>query len=409
MASTHRTEDELKAMMPNKSIPPIGSGTARPTWQSIKKCRALLAENAVAIPSRGQDPALGHAAIVIGADRYTDLSATDDVYTIPPEAVPPVYAVNLSYHQREELKRNYDQRVIDDYTHKAVETILTQMYLDAVHENYKTDFFTEELGYRCTFAELDDYMEIKFNKKTSKELADNELIMKQPWNATVPIEALFRRIDACQRFDPSIPEATIVRNTVDIVCINDGFEDAFKGWNAKRQNEKTWLDFKEHFGDADQARSNIMALKNTLVTTPGTYPGSANSAAATTLPTASTDPLVPLFEQLLVALAANNSNGIAANATAAAVPGPRQEPRPHVPRATNPAGGRTPTPEEAGNMSYCWSHGFCQCSRRADHTSMSCTRHRIGHQSDATAANMMGGETRVCNSWPTTNRRAQRE
>jgi hypothetical protein len=31
-----RTEEEMKAMMPNKVIPPIGSDTEEPTWQQIQ-------------------------------------------------------------------------------------------------------------------------------------------------------------------------------------------------------------------------------------------------------------------------------------------------------------------------------------------------------------------------------------
>ena len=253
MASTRRSEEEIKAMMPNKTIPPIGSATSRPVWQAIKKARVLLAENAASIPSRLGDIDLGHAAIVVGANRYTDLSATNHVYVIPQDPLPPVYTVGMSYHQREELKRDHDQRVIDVYTHKAVEKILMQMYLEVVHADYKTAFFTEELRYRCTFAQLDDYMEDKFNKKTSQELAENETKMNQPWSAIVPIESLFRHSDACIRFDPTIPEDKVVRNTVDIICVNDGFDLAFNDWNAKRPADKTWAALKDHFGDADKA------------------------------------------------------------------------------------------------------------------------------------------------------------
>ena len=253
MASTRRSEEEIKAMMPNKTIPPIGSATSRPVWQAIKKARVLLAENAASIPSRLGDIDLGHAAIVVGANRYTNLSATNHVYVIPQDPLPPVYTVGMSYHQREELKRDHDQRVIDVYTHKAVEKILMQMYLEVVHADYKTAFFTEELRYRCTFAQLDDYMEDKFNKKTSQELAENETKMNQPWSAIVPIESLFRHSDACIRFDPTIPEDKVVRNTVDIICVNDGFDLAFNDWNAKRPADKTWAALKDHFGDADKA------------------------------------------------------------------------------------------------------------------------------------------------------------
>jgi hypothetical protein len=44
-----RTEAELKALMPNQVIPPIGSDTVEPTWQQIQLCSTLCAANAAAI------------------------------------------------------------------------------------------------------------------------------------------------------------------------------------------------------------------------------------------------------------------------------------------------------------------------------------------------------------------------
>jgi hypothetical protein len=386
MATSRRSEEELKAMMPHKTIPKVRSDTTRPTWQSIKICHALLAENAASIPSCLGDAQLGHAAIVVGATRYTDLSTTDEVYIIPQEAVPPIYAVGMSYHQREELKREYEYRVIDHYTHKSVETILTKMYLDSIHEDYKTAFYTEELGYRCSFAELDAYMEDNFNKKTSKELADNEKDMKMPWIADKPIESLFRHIDAGRRFDPSIPEETIVRNTVDIICINDGFDDAFTTWNARCPVDQTWSDLKEHFGAVDKARASIMALKK--ISKPATYPGSANSITSTTPQgTLSTnDRLGSTIEKLLIALSNSDSSTVLAAASATARPG-RQgtTTSDRAPRTSNLAGGRIPMAEEAATMSYCWSHGFCKKQDgKPEHTGASCGRHRVGHQATAT-------------------------
>jgi hypothetical protein len=96
--------------------------------------------------------------------------------------------------------------------------------MEAVHPNYKAGFYTEELGYRGTFEALMTYLVQEFGKKTQQELDTNELELKKPWNAaTVPIQALFFRVDKCRRFDPTIPEANIVRIVVGIICSNKGF------------------------------------------------------------------------------------------------------------------------------------------------------------------------------------------
>jgi hypothetical protein len=59
-----RTEAELKALMPNQIIPPIGSDTVEPTWQQIQLCSTLCAANAASIDSDGGDGLLGHVLFV---------------------------------------------------------------------------------------------------------------------------------------------------------------------------------------------------------------------------------------------------------------------------------------------------------------------------------------------------------
>jgi hypothetical protein len=51
------------------------------------------------------------------------------------------------------------------------------------------------------------------------------------------------------------------------------------------------------------------------------------------------------------------------------------------------AGGARPTKTPfPGN--YCWTHGLCICK---DHTRATCTHQAVGHRSDATALNNLGG------------------
>ena len=141
----------------------------------------------------------------------------------------------------------------------------------------------------------------------------------------------------------------------------------------------------------------MIALKTSTVPVATTYPGSANSAAVTTPTPSPADRLVKTMEQLMVVLSNTGSTPAAASTTTARRQGTNAA---TTPRTTNPAGGRTPTPEEASTMSYCWSHGFCKRQEgKPEHTGASCSRPRVGHQADATTANKMGGETRICNSW----------
>jgi hypothetical protein len=187
-----RTEAELKALMPNQVIPPIGSDTEEPTWQQIQLCSTLCAANAAAIDSDGGDGLLGHVFIVIGGERYEEISDGNVPYIEPPPAgPPPTYPANMSYHDKQERKRAHIKADTDHYTFITVKKIVAQQVMDAVHLNYKASFHTEELGYRGTFEAVMTYLVQEFGKKSQKELEANEVELKQPWNTAVPISSPF--------------------------------------------------------------------------------------------------------------------------------------------------------------------------------------------------------------------------
>jgi hypothetical protein len=379
------SEEELKAMMPNKVIPPIGSETEHLTWQEIKVCLTKCAENAALIPSDGGDGLLGHVAIVVGDVRYSELSNNNVPYNEPPQAGPvPVYPANANTYQKDKIKRNHIKANVDYYTYHAVGKIITQQALEAVHDdNYKLVFYTEELGYRCTFQQLIAYLDNAYGSKTSAELTTNSDELKKPWNATTPIQSLFVRVDKCHCFDTTIPEDTIVRQVVDLICVHRGFESAYADWEAMRMQDKTWVNLKLHFGAADATRSKILLLQTRSALT--TYPGSANSATSTTPPT-QVELLTTAVNKLVKAMNKTSASGGAA-ATTDAAGTMTGTPRPHTPVAANPPGGREPIEEEAAAMSYCWSHGYCPHHTGTDpHTGVTCTRHRIGHEPTATGS-----------------------
>ena len=385
-------------MMPHKTFPAIGTATEAPTWQQVQKAYTLAAENAAAIPSEEGNGQLGHVEVVVGGPRYLELSNGIPFVPPPPAGDAPNYPANRSHDQHNESIRDYDKHSNKDWTYKTVRKIVTYQILDSVHTNYKSEFYTAELGYRCTFQELEAHLRREFGTKTNKELEANTSAMAKPWDATVPIQALFVRIEDGMRFDPSIPQSKIIREVIDLICINEGFDSAFDAWQVKPETEKTWINLKIHFAAADKRRRNKLALKaSTTTTPPATYPGSANSVTTT-----STDRLAKGIEKLLVILEATpgGATTITTAATAAATDAAAATPRPPRTRRTNPAGGREPTAAEVPTLSYCWSHGYClKREGKPDHTSATCNRKRDGHKTEATATNKMGGEARICNSW----------
>jgi hypothetical protein len=68
------------------------------------------------------------------------------------------------------------------------------------------------------------HLDNSYGRKTSAELTTNADELKKPWDASTPIQSLFIRVDQCHRFDTTIPEDTIVRQVVDLICVHRGFE-----------------------------------------------------------------------------------------------------------------------------------------------------------------------------------------
>jgi hypothetical protein len=63
-----------------------------------------------------------------------------------------------------------------------------------------------------------------------------------------------------------------------------------------------------------------------------------------------------------------------------------------TPSPTTPPAARHVT-VEGGKMYYCWTHGL---SRHSNHTSLTCLHKAAGHQDDATAFHMRGGNSNTC-------------
>lgn len=402
MSYTDPTNDELLNYMPHKELELIGTDSNEPTCQQVTDAITKLAANARAVPSDGGDGLLGHSAIIIGNTRYKELSHNNVDFIPPPAptAGPILLNNNPSYAQIEEAKCIHR---LSKYNYKVfhmVQEILKLMLLAAIHKNYKQKFWTEDFQYVCTLRELLDSL-IPYRVKTSKELNNNDLNMRQPWDATKEtINTLFGRVLEGRRFNPSIPEETVVRQTVDIICANPGFRTAYTDWSKLKIVDQTWDKMVEHFTLENKSRLALEELRPTTVIP--TYPGAANSATSpgtTTTPPSETELLRKSMAEMTKVM---NKLMSAAAPTTGNTSTTTNNNNTRPPRRGNPPnGGRIPTDTEAANMTYCYSHGYCikRQSGQADHTSVTCTYPIVGHKTNATATNKLGGECRICNSW----------
>lgn len=394
--------ENIKSAMPNQTFPTIGSATKDPTCKEVLAVYALACANTRKIPSNRGDGLLGHFAIIAGPGRYAALS-TNNVAYVPPPQPPQQPLPGASAAARDTNVRLHAAAWKEFNTHKYVEEVILQQLLVATHTNYTACFKTPEGGYTCTANTLMQHLITNFGQKTDADLDANKADMKKPWDSKVePIQALFNRIEEGRLFDPSITPEEYIRDTKNIICKNDGFQDAFKTWESMATNAKTWTNLQTHFRAADKSHRAYMALRTTTTTPPTTYPGSANSATMTPATTITPPTEGEMLCKAMAAMtkAMNKLTSTTPTTDSSTTTTSTNSTRP--PRRTNPPnGGREPTPIEAATMSYCWSHGYCVKTRegREDHTSGTCNRPNVGHKTDATAANKLGGECRICNSW----------
>ena len=68
----------------------------------------------------------------------------------------------------------------------------------------------------------------------------------------------------------------------------------------------------------------------------------------------------------------------------------------HTPTTLPPPAARHVT-VEGGKMYYCWTHGL---SQHSNHTSLTCLNKASGHQDDATAFRMRGGDNTISSGRP---------
>lgn len=396
---TDPTNDELINVMPFKVLEPIGTDSDPPTWQQVNDAVTKLAANARAVPSDEGDGLLGHSAIIIGNIRYMEISHNNVDFIPPPTPnVGPVHRANPSYAQIEEAKRVHALSKYKFKTYHMVQEILKLMLLTAIHKHYKQKFWTDDFQYVCTLKQLLDSLK-QYRVKTSKELNINTAEMQKPWDSSKEtIHSFLGRVRDGLRFDPSIPEETCVRQTVDIICANPGFGTAYSKWNDKPIADRmSWDKMEQHFIFEDKSRVALLAL----TPTPVTYPGAANSVTnpgTTTTPPSANDMIcTSLAEMTKVMNKLINASPTTANSSTTTNNNNTRPPR----RRNPPAGGREPTATEASNMTYCFSHGWCVKGRNGqeDHTSGSCKYPNVGHKINATATNKLGGECRICNSW----------
>ena len=333
----------------------------KPDFAALQILQRELFSNASSVYSPNGNTRLGHAVIVLGEAAYNQRANANNPPGVAPNAfdwqplpVPPMQPVippaatrnqfSLAITEWELQTKNYT-------TYNNVEHALKQQLLAAVDSTFICSLRDNLEGYaHVTTFRLLEHLTTTYGVLDEIQLRKNMTTLALPWEPAESLEPLWQRCLDCQQVaaagnDP-ITEATLLRTMLGVLQNTGFFELDLDAWNEKPLADKTWPNFKEFFTRANKKRCDKLTA------------------------------------------------GKLQHHGFLAIDGPN---RPNTPSTTKTGGSHvSPSPltvDTKGTMMYyCWSHGL---GTNPDHTSCTCTRKKTGHQEDATADNMMGGNNTI--------------
>ena len=327
-----------------------------PNLQSLRTLRRELYANARAIPTTLGGGANGHLALIMPNAAYLTRAGM----AFPAPAHPgglPAHTASASNAQIASTNRNYDALLVAYNMYITVREELKKQLLAAVEHKYLKQLEDDEFGYAdITPQSMLVHLQTMYGAVTQDDIEKNRNLLSTPWNPDDSIEDLWARILHCQSYATAaqepIPDAATIRLILGVLEKTGIFTDALAVWRRKPETDHTLANFKTHFTAENKERVRVLTAQ-----TAGFH--GANTASGTHPPT-------------LVAAAAaatTSSASLASTSTSGSV-------------LTN----------GSVCMYYCWSHGL---GKNPAHTSATCLNKKEGHNDNATADNMKGGNNTI--------------
>lgn len=164
--------------------------------------------------------------------------------------------------QISETNRQFLVSELEYRLYRHTEMALKKLILQAVPRTFTKILCDNELGYATvTSLELMNHLEALYGKVTEQELERNRKTLYEAWDITKPIEDVFTQLHECMAFalahDP-ITEPTAIRAGLEIFAKTGHFALNIQTWEAKLLVDKTLLNFRDHFTEADDQRKRSM-------------------------------------------------------------------------------------------------------------------------------------------------------
>jgi hypothetical protein len=341
-----------KFTFPHETLTPIDG---KPTNTTLQLLQRQLFTNARSVPSTRGGGTHGHLAMLLSPADYLLRAGVPFIIPVhpgnPPEPIGTAAVIGVAL-------RNYTEALADVALYNNLSAALTSQILKAVNASFLSALEDPDFGFSdITPRTMLEHLRTEYGTLTPEELEKNRAALSEPWNFDAPIEDLWAKIVNIQRVAAfgavPIPDITIITLTLAMIEKTGLLATTTEKFRLRPSAEWTVPLFKAEFilGNKERIRR--------LTAGDAGFHG-AHSAITTTPPP---------------------------TAIAAAAVTPSPAPLPAARHVT----------VEGGKMFYCWTHGL---SRHSKHTSITCLHKAEGHQDDATAFRMKGGNNTIASGRP---------
>ena len=243
--------EKIRDSFPFLTIEPI---VGQPTYEMIKELQKKLNANAASIHSHLENGRLGLLYLTVTPQVYNTLS---DVEFVPPRDPGPnvhyleegtQYQIRAAEKAHEEETRLFQQ-------YNACDKALKQLLIGAVDSMFLTAVCDPHVGFANTSTlDLLTHLYRTYGHITDVDLHKNQELLNEPFDANLPIESFFKRVEECVDFaaaghTPFSPQQVV--SSASYTLQKSGFSlDDTKLWKRLPEGDKTWDGFKNHFSRA---------------------------------------------------------------------------------------------------------------------------------------------------------------
>lgn len=344
-----------KFTFPHETLTPI---IGKPTNTTLQLLQRQLFTNARSVPSTRGGGLHGHLAMVLSDNEY--LARAGVPFIVPVHPGPPPPAVGAAAAIAVAL-RVYTEAIDDVTRWNNLSAALTAQILNAVSASYLSALEDPIFGFSdVTPRSMLVHLRNEYGTLTPEELETNRTALSEPWNFDDPIEDLWSKISNIQRVaafgDVPLADITVITLTLAMIEKTGLLASTTEKFRLRPTAEWTFALFKTEFQLGNKER-----IRRLTAGAAGFH--GAHNATSTPPPS------------------------VSAPASAAAAITPTGTPAPAARHVT----------VEGGKMFYCWTHGL---GTRSNHTSLTCLNKAEGHQDDATAFRMRGGNNTISSGSP---------